>query len=146
MHHRVYVGNVISTKMTKTVVVAVPWVQNHRRYGKMIRRVKKLYVHDPYSQCQPGDQVSVEEVRPLSRTKRWLVKQILKKGDVTQMPRLEESTQAISGGVTIDLEVPSVGLVDEPILSEAPEAAPAEAEAAPAAPAEGKVNPEGGRG
>ena len=140
MHHRVYVGNVISTKMTKTVVVAVPWVQNHRRYGKMIRRVKKLYVHDPYSQCQPGDQVSVEEVRPLSRTKRWLVKQILKKGDVTRMPKLEESTQAVSGGVAMDLEVSSVGIVGEPVLL-----APAE-EAVAEAPAEEKANPEGGRG
>ena len=95
MHHRVYVGQVVSDKMEKTVVVAVPWVQRHRRYGKAIRRVTKLYAHDPRGECQMGDRVRVVEVRPLSRTKRWLVKNILHRRDIVQAPELEEAVGAV---------------------------------------------------
>ena len=145
MHHRVYVGNVISDKMAKTVVVAVPWVQHHRRYGKMIRRVKRLYVHDPYGLCQLGDHVSVEEVRPLSRTKRWLVKQVLQKGDVTQMPRLEASTQAVAGGVAVDAGVvPGDHIVDNAPITVAEE--PVGEAAVAEEPVADDPKSEGGRG
>ena len=95
MHHRVYVGQVVSDKMEKTVVVAVPWVQRHRRYGKAIRRVTKLYAHDPRGECQMGDRVRLEEVRPLSRTKRWLVKDILYRREIVQAPELEAAVGAV---------------------------------------------------
>ena len=113
MHHRVYVGQVVSDKMEKTVVVAVPWVQRHRRYGKAIRRVTKLYAHDPRGECQMGDRVRLVEVRPLSRTKRWLVKNILYRREIVQAPELEAAVGAV---------VTSAASVEEPATDEATEA------------------------
>ncbi|MCS7207733.1 MAG: 30S ribosomal protein S17 [Dehalococcoidia bacterium] len=80
-----YVGRVISAKMQKTVVVAVEWVQHHPLYKKAIRRITKLYAHDPRQECRLGDVVRVIEVRPLSKTKRWVVKEILRRGAVPEV-------------------------------------------------------------
>ena len=127
MHHRVYVGQVVSDKMEKTIVVAVPWVQRHRRYGKAMRKITKLYVHDPRGECQMGDRVSVEEVRPLSRTKRWLLKGILFRREIVQAPELEEAVGAVvaPGAAT---EEPAV---DEALVAETETAADEAAEAEP---------------
>ncbi|MBI2935228.1 MAG: 30S ribosomal protein S17 [Chloroflexi bacterium] len=72
-----YQGEVISNRMQKTVVVAVSRWQVHPLYKKGIRRTTNIYAHDPQNQCQIGDLVRVIEVRPLSKTKRWLIKEIL---------------------------------------------------------------------
>jgi small subunit ribosomal protein S17 len=71
-------GIVISDKMDKTVVVLVEQLVQHPVYKKYVNRRKKYKAHDPDNRCRVGDQVSIEETRPLSREKRWRVQLILK--------------------------------------------------------------------
>jgi small subunit ribosomal protein S17 len=75
------VGVVVSDKMDKTVVVEVKRLVAHPLYHKIIRRRSKLKAHDEQNSCQVGDKVLLEETRPLSRDKRWRVKQILEKAE-----------------------------------------------------------------
>lgn len=72
-------GVVVSDKMDKTVVVEVKRLVSHPLYHKIIRRRKKFKAHDPENTCQLGDKVLIEETRPLSRDKRWRVKEVLEK-------------------------------------------------------------------
>lgn len=71
------VGVVISDKMQKTIVVAVNYRYQHPFYSKIVIRTKKYMAHDEYNQCRIGDQVVLEESRPLSRKKRWIVRRWL---------------------------------------------------------------------
>jgi small subunit ribosomal protein S17 len=73
------VGVVVSDKMDKTVVVAVRDTSRHHLYGKIIRRTTKFKAHDASNACGIGDRVMIAETRPLSKTKRWRVQQILEK-------------------------------------------------------------------
>ncbi|NEQ66413.1 MAG: 30S ribosomal protein S17 [Symploca sp. SIO1B1] len=73
------VGLVVSDKMDKTVVVAVENRSPHPKYGKIVVRTKRYKAHDEENQCNEGDRVRIRESRPLSRTKRWTVTQILGK-------------------------------------------------------------------
>ena len=73
------VGVVVSDKMDKTVVVAVRDTRRHPLYGKIMRRVTKYKAHDVANACGIGDRVLIAETRPLSKTKRWRVAQILEK-------------------------------------------------------------------
>ena len=73
------VGVVVSDKMDKTVVVAVRDTSRHHLYGKIIRRTTKFKAHDEQNACGIGDRVMIAETRPLSKTKRWRVQQILEK-------------------------------------------------------------------
>jgi len=72
-------GVVISEKMDKTVVVAVIERVRHPKYAKFVNRTKKLYVHDEANDAGVGDKVRVMETRPLSKTKRWRVVEILER-------------------------------------------------------------------
>jgi small subunit ribosomal protein S17 len=72
-------GLVVSDKMDKTVVVEVEDRVKHALYGKVIRRTRKLKVHDEQNACGIGDRVLLMETRPLSATKRWRVVEILEK-------------------------------------------------------------------
>lgn len=72
-------GLVISDKMDKTIVVEVEDRVKHSLYGKVIRRTRKLKVHDEQNACGTGDRVMIMETRPLSATKRWRVVEILEK-------------------------------------------------------------------
>ena len=72
-------GLVVSDKMDKTVVVEVEDRVKHALYGKVLRRTRKLQAHDEQNACGVGDRVSLMETRPLSRTKRWRVVEILEK-------------------------------------------------------------------
>jgi len=72
-------GLVVSDKMDKTVVVAVEDRVKHPLYGKVLRRTRKLKVHDEANACGIGDRVLIMETRPLSATKRWRVVEILEK-------------------------------------------------------------------
>ena len=72
-------GLVVSDKMDKTVVVAVEDRVKHALYGKVLRRTRKLKVHDEQNACGIGDRVLLMETRPLSATKRWRVVEILEK-------------------------------------------------------------------
>ncbi|MBV9672652.1 MAG: 30S ribosomal protein S17 [Verrucomicrobia bacterium] len=73
------VGEVISNKMNKTVVIAVVRRVPHPKFGKIVKRTKKLYAHDEENRCEIGDLVRVEETRPLSRLKRWQLVEVLKR-------------------------------------------------------------------
>ncbi|MBF0157975.1 MAG: 30S ribosomal protein S17 [Magnetococcales bacterium] len=73
MAKRVMQGTVVSDKMNKTVVVAIERKVQHPLYGKIVRRTKKYLAHDEENRCQIGDTVQIEESRPLSRRKRWVV-------------------------------------------------------------------------
>jgi small subunit ribosomal protein S17 len=72
------VGQVVSNKMDKTIVVEVVRRVPHAKFGKIVKRTKKLYAHDEKNQCSIGDLVRVEETRPLSRLKRWQLVEVLK--------------------------------------------------------------------
>jgi small subunit ribosomal protein S17 len=71
------VGEVVSDKMDKTVVVAIENRSPHPKYGKIVVKTKKYKAHDPENQCKIGDRVRIRETRPLSKTKRWMVEEII---------------------------------------------------------------------
>ena len=73
------VGRVVSDKMDKTVVVAIEDHVKHPTYGKIIKRTVKIHAHDEKNECGIGDTVEVMETRPLSKTKRWRLVQIIEK-------------------------------------------------------------------
>lgn len=73
------VGVVVSNKMQKTVVVEVETRSPHPKYGKIVVQSKKYKAHDEENKCQQGDRVRIQETRPLSKTKRWIVSEILTK-------------------------------------------------------------------
>ncbi|MEQ9359658.1 30S ribosomal protein S17 [Coleofasciculus chthonoplastes] len=76
------VGLVVSNKMDKTVVVAVENRSPHPKYGKIIVNTKRYKAHDEENRCQEGDRVRIQETRPLSRTKRWQVTDILNRASI----------------------------------------------------------------
>jgi len=72
-------GYVVSDKMDKTVVVTLEERYKHSLYGKVLRRSKKVKVHDERNEAHPGDLVRIMETRPLSATKRWRLVEIIEK-------------------------------------------------------------------
>jgi small subunit ribosomal protein S17 len=74
------VGRVVSDKMEKTVVVSVDSVRRHPLYHKRITRSNKFLAHDEENTCRPGDIVRIEETRPLSKRKRWVVREVIERG------------------------------------------------------------------
>ena len=73
------VGEVVSNRMLKTIVVQVTRKKSHPFYGRVIARHKKFYAHDEKNQAHVGDFVRIEETRPLSKLKRWKLKDIIRK-------------------------------------------------------------------
>ena len=73
------VGIVVSSKMDKTVVIAIEDNVKHPVYGKIVKRTLKIHAHDEQNECGVGDRVEVMETRPLSKTKRWRVTEIIEK-------------------------------------------------------------------
>ena len=73
------VGLVVSDKMDKTVVVAIEDNVKHPLYGKIVKRTLKLHAQDDKNECGVGDKVRLMETRPLSKTKRWRVVEIIEK-------------------------------------------------------------------
>ena len=76
---KVRVGKVVSDKMDKTIVVAIEDNVRHPQYGKIIKRTVKIHAHDEMNACGIGDKVAVMETRPLSKTKRWRLVEIIEK-------------------------------------------------------------------
>lgn len=72
------IGEVISTKMQKTIVVQVVNRVPHPQFKKIVKRTKKFYVHDEEGKAAEGDRVRIEETRPMSKLKRWRLVEILK--------------------------------------------------------------------
>ncbi|MEE0859828.1 MAG: 30S ribosomal protein S17 [Paludibacteraceae bacterium] len=73
------VGVVVSNKMEKTIVVAVKWKEKHPIYGKFVNKTRKFHVHDEQNECGIGDTVRIMETRPLSKTVRWRLTQIIER-------------------------------------------------------------------
>ena len=73
------VGRVVSNKMDKTIVVAIEDNVKHPVYGKIIKRTLKVHAHDEENVCGIGDTVEIMETRPLSKTKRWRLVEIIEK-------------------------------------------------------------------
>ena len=73
------VGRVISDKMNKTITVLVDRRVKHPLYKKYVRRNSKLHVHDESNECRLGDTVSIEQCRPLSKTKAWRLQEVLER-------------------------------------------------------------------
>ena len=72
-------GVVTSDKMDKTIVVAVKWKEKHPLYGKFVNKTRKFHVHDEKNECGVGDTVRIMETRPLSKTVRWRLTQIIER-------------------------------------------------------------------
>ncbi|MDB9822112.1 30S ribosomal protein S17 [Deltaproteobacteria bacterium] len=81
-------GVVVGTGMEKTAVVLVNRLKKHKTYSKYIKRHSKYLVHDPKNRCQVGDKVKIIESRPISKSKRWQLIEIIEKGE---MGNLENS-------------------------------------------------------
>ena len=78
---QVKVGRVVSNKMDKTVVVAVATTATHRLYHRTMKKTKKFHAHDEENRCKVGDVVEIVSSRPLSKTKRWRVREIVKRAE-----------------------------------------------------------------
>jgi small subunit ribosomal protein S17 len=74
------VGDVISNKMTKTIIVRVERRFPHRKYKKVITGYRKFYAHDEKGDAKVGDRVRIEETRPLSKLKRWRLVEVVERG------------------------------------------------------------------
>ena len=82
------IGQVVSTKMAKTIVVETTRQKSHALYRRVISRSKKFYAHDENGTARVGDVVLIEETRPMSRLKRWRLKQVVQRAAL--VPAAEE--------------------------------------------------------
>jgi len=79
------VGNVVSTKMQKTIVVEVEMRKAHPKYKRIIKSSKKFYAHDEQNSARLGDVVRIRETRPLSKLKRWSLEEIVRRSSLAQI-------------------------------------------------------------
>ena len=91
---KVRTGSVVRTGQDKTAVVEMVWKQRHRLYRKQMRRVARFHVHDPLNQCQLGDVVRIEETRPISKSKRWRLLEIMERRQVAEVQPIELEADA----------------------------------------------------
>jgi small subunit ribosomal protein S17 len=73
------IGEVVSSKMNKTIVIAVKTKMKHPMYGKFVNKTSKFYAHDEENTCGVGDTVRIMETRPLSKTKKWRLVEIIER-------------------------------------------------------------------
>jgi len=78
-NRRVLIGEVVSTKMDKTIAVRVERVVAHPLYKKYVRRSSKLLAHDEAKECKEGDVVAIEECRPISKRKSWRLQRVIER-------------------------------------------------------------------
>jgi small subunit ribosomal protein S17 len=79
------VGNVVSTKMQKTIVVEVEMRKAHPKYKRIVKSNKKFYAHDEQNSARVGDVVRIRESRPLSKLKRWALEEIVRRSSLAQI-------------------------------------------------------------
>ncbi len=100
------VGNVVSTKMQKTIVVEVEMRKTHPKYKRVIKISKKFYAHDEQNSARVGDVVRIRESRPLSKLKRWTLEEVIRRSSLPQcrraraarcLSRIRQSTVPVSG-------------------------------------------------
>jgi small subunit ribosomal protein S17 len=78
-HRKERVGEVVSDKMTKTIIVRVERRFRHPQFKKVVRRYRKFYAHDEKSEAKLGDRVRIQETRPLSKTKSWRLVEVVER-------------------------------------------------------------------
>jgi small subunit ribosomal protein S17 len=88
------VGEVVSNRMHKTIVVEVVRKKSHAFYGRVVSKAKKFYAHDEKNEAHLGDVVRLEETRPLSKLKRWRLKQIVRKTSLA--PEVAVKTEVVA--------------------------------------------------
>ena len=84
-HRNEKVGNVVSTKMQKTIVVEVEMRKAHPKYKRIVKSNKKFYAHDEQNSARVGDVVRIRESRPLSKLKRWALEEIVRRSSLNQI-------------------------------------------------------------
>lgn len=88
------VGAVVSTKMSKTIVVKVEMAKAHPKYKRVMRTSKKFYAHDETNSARVGDVVRIRETRPLSKLKRWQLEEVIRR---SALARAEEAAKTVAG-------------------------------------------------
>ena len=88
------VGNVVSTKMQKTIVVEVEMRKAHPKYKRVMKTNKKFYAHDEQNTARVGDMVRIRETRPLSKLKRWNLEEIVRRSALAQVEAAVADVQA----------------------------------------------------
>lgn len=91
---REVIGQVVSTKMQKTIVVQVERKVKHSFYGKYVRKFSKRYAHDEENKSRQGDIVLIKQSRPLSKTKRWVLVEVIKRSEEAGEAGAAETSQA----------------------------------------------------
>ena len=76
---RTLTGKVVSSKMDKSITVLIERRVKHPKYGKFVRKSSKIHAHDEANQCHEGDVVTIEECRPISKTKAWRLVQVVER-------------------------------------------------------------------
>ncbi len=92
---KLLIGTVVSNRMQKTIVVEVTRRKSHPLYGRVISIRKKFYAHDEKNEAHVGDTVRIEESRPLSRLKRWTLKEIVRK--TALVPEIAADADVVAG-------------------------------------------------
>ena len=110
-------GRVIRSGMDKTVIVAVDRRFRHRRYGKVLKRMSKHVAHDEANQYRIGDVVRIVETRPMSKTKRWRVAELLRRVEV---PDVEVAEAAVADQSTEEAPVAEVEAPAEEAVASTP--------------------------
>jgi small subunit ribosomal protein S17 len=88
------IGEVVSTKMAKTIVVEVTRQKSHPLYRRVISRSNKFYAHDEQNTARVGDYVLIEETRPLSKLKRWRLKEVIRRSALAPEAGEDKSQKA----------------------------------------------------
>jgi small subunit ribosomal protein S17 len=89
------VGNVVSTKMQKTIVVEVEMRKAHPKYKRIIKSSKKFYAHDEQNSARVGDVVRIRETRPTSKLKRWALEEIVRRSTLSQLEDTATAEQVV---------------------------------------------------
>ncbi len=110
---KIRIGRVISTKMKSTAIVSYQWKMTHPIYKKAVRKITKFYVHDEQNSCRLGDLVRIQEVRPISKQKRWRILEILERREVAEFRPIDIDQQLLAetvvGSTSAD-QKPQLGL------------------------------------
>ena len=85
-HRNEKVGQVVSTKMQKTIVVEIEMRKAHPKYRRVMKFNKKFYAHDEQNSARVGDMVRIRETRPLSKLKRWTLEEIVRRSSLGNLP------------------------------------------------------------
>ena len=86
------IGQVVSTKMNKTIVVEVSMRKSHGLYRRVVSKSKKFYAHDENGTARVGDFVEIEETRPMSKLKRWRLKNVVQKAKLVEQPQPQQAS------------------------------------------------------